>query len=166
MEFIFLSWALRYLFIISSGAYDITAIVAQPQQNAQSIMDIATLVFLHFWCNSNTWISTNPCIQRSEIHLTFASPSSGFLQRMQDCPNYKQVFHSFVYQGSLIHSNLQHNGFSWTQVSFSFRKVTMCDKSHIFFTKMWLYSPYTLKYQIKYLAQLSVTPPVLRTYLT
>jgi len=31
--------------IISLGAYGITAIVAQPQQNAQSIMDIATLVF-------------------------------------------------------------------------------------------------------------------------
>ena len=98
--------------IISLGAYGITAIVAQPQQNAQSILDIATLVFLHFLCNSNTWISTNPCIQRSEIHLTFASPSSGFLQRMQDCLNYKQVFRSFVYQGSLIHGNLQHNGFS------------------------------------------------------
>ena len=31
--------------IISLGAYGITAFVAQPQKNAQSILDIATLVF-------------------------------------------------------------------------------------------------------------------------
>jgi hypothetical protein len=35
--------------IISLGPYGITAIVAQPQQNAQSILDIVTLVFLHFY---------------------------------------------------------------------------------------------------------------------
>jgi hypothetical protein len=34
--------------IISLGAHGITAIVAQPQQNALSILDIATLAFMHF----------------------------------------------------------------------------------------------------------------------
>jgi len=33
------------LSIIPLGAYGITAIVAQPQQNPQSILDIATLLF-------------------------------------------------------------------------------------------------------------------------
>ena len=35
--------------IISLGAYGITAFVAQPQKNAQSILDIATLVFAFFY---------------------------------------------------------------------------------------------------------------------
>jgi len=44
------------------GAYGITAIVAQPQPNAQSILDIVTLVVICILCNPNTCISTNSCI--------------------------------------------------------------------------------------------------------
>jgi len=42
---IYLSTMSVKISIISLGAYGINAIVAQPQQNAQSVLDIATLVF-------------------------------------------------------------------------------------------------------------------------
>ena len=104
--------------IISLGHMASLLLLLNPNKMLNPFWILPQLCLCIFLCNSNTWISTNPCIQRSEIHLPFASPSSGFLRRMQDCPNYKQGFHSFVYQGSLFHGNLQHNGFSWTQVSF------------------------------------------------
>jgi hypothetical protein len=68
--------------IISLGGIWHHCCYCSTPTKCSAILDIATLVFLHFWCNSNTWISTNPCVQRSEILLPFASPSLGFRQMM------------------------------------------------------------------------------------
>ena len=49
---------------------------------------------LRLLCNSNTWILQ---IWGKDIHLPFASPSSGFQQRMWYCQNHKWLFtHSFI----------------------------------------------------------------------
>ena len=110
-----------------------------------------TCVFL---CKSRTWIFTNLKYSESDNHLPFATPSLGFQQRMQDCPNHKQVFTHLFIKDLWFMAIYNIMGAHECGRHFSFRKVIMCDKSHILFTKMWLYNPCTQKCQIKYLAQL------------
>ena len=118
--------------MISLGAYGITVVFAQPQQNAQSILDIATLVFVFF----------------------YAAPILGFLQirvfKGVRSIYLSQVPHRDFYKGckiaQIINKCFTHLFIKdlWSMAiynimdsherkcHFLFRKVTMCDKSHIF----------------------------------
>ena len=129
---IYLSTMSVKISIIPLGAYGITAIVAQPQQNAQSILDIATLVFVFF----------------------YAAPILGFLQirvfKGVRSIYLSQVPHRDFYKGckiaQIINKCFTHLSIKdlWSMAiynimdsherkcHFSFRKETMCDKSHIF----------------------------------
>jgi len=68
---------------ISLGAYGITTVIPQPPTKCSIHSGYChTCIYLHFYATPTLGFFTNPCIQRSEIHLPFACPSLGFQQRM------------------------------------------------------------------------------------
>ena len=88
----FLSWALRYQ-RYHSGIWHHCYCCSMPTKCSLHSGYCHTCA-LRLLCNSNTWILQ---IWGKDIHLPFASPSSGFQQRMWYCQNHKWLFtHSFI----------------------------------------------------------------------
>jgi len=83
--------------MISLGAYGITVVFAQPQQNAQSILDIATLVFAFFYATPTLGFLEIRVFKGVRFIYLLQVPHWDFNKGCNIAQKHKRLFtHSFI----------------------------------------------------------------------
>ena len=139
---------------ISLGAYGITTVIPQPPTKCSIHSGYChTCIYLHFYelqhldfLQIRVFKGVRSIYPLHVPHWDF-NKGCNFAQIINDCLliHLSRIFDPWQFTTY---------GSSWMQTFFSLRKVNLCDKSHIFQGKMWLYNPCTQKCQIQHLAKL------------